>query len=1183
MRFFFTIFALTLSVSLTAQTATKPAFVAKHDFAVEEESTLERVFTSPPSSAKPQTWWHWMNGNVRREGITADLEAMQNAGISAFQLFNIGLELPFGGVPYLSEKWLELVHFSALEAERLGLKMGIHNSAGWSSSGGPWIRPEQAMQEVVYSQLALKGGQVFADTLPAPHVRLGYYEDIAILAFPTPSEAKYIDGLAYKSLSGKIRNHLSPEGREVTPGAIIRPEDIVDLTGKVSQDGLLEWNVPAGQWTVLRLGYTPIGVKNRPAMQGGLGLECDKMSASAIKYHWKYGLQPILEKLDTLVGNSLTNVLIDSYEVETTNWTAGFEHSFRSLRGYDCLRFLPTLAGFYVESGEVSERFLWDFRRTIGDLIAEHYYGTFRELCHQHGLTFSVEPYWGPFDNMQAGAKGDVVLCEFWSGGHPFFDSPKFVSSIAHLNGHQVAGAESFTGIGGWGDHPARLKVVGDKVWAQGINQFVFHSYVHQPWDVGPGLALSYHGLEFNRLNTWWKPAKAYLDYITRSQALLQAGRSVNDVLVFVGSASPNSTFLLPEIQEAGYDYDLAGVNDLGQLSVADGIICTPSGGRYQVLVLPPNSWMQPETLSKLAKLAEKGASIIGPKPLKSPSLRNYPQCDTAVSELAEHLWGRQLIKDISLVNYLAQCALAPAVDFSAADRADLSFACRRTDEADVFFLANARSEFRQEALRFRSSRGRPEFWDAQSGTIRPATVWQTHEDGTTSLPVTLEAEASVFVVFRSLPEGDHLTEVQFEATGSSAEAVASLSPLPGLEIVKAEYGTFLQAGLVDITQKVRKAVRGNQLSFRVSRRFCDCDPAMGYKKNLRLEYQIGGEVHQIVARELEQINIVAPPGKGPLVIRKAVFGKFLPETKGIPDYFAPLDFTDKIRKLIAGGTYRIPVDEALLGGQKVVGNQPALNVLYTSEGEEYQVTIPHGRVLNLAQVGPRPSLVTDEQTDYLITPVPLRYTYVRKSDLIAHREVREIPAAVSITGPWTVTQQKNSGDTLRQYVVHQTPDLWNESSDDRIRHFSGTAHYRTVVEIPDSLLKPDYEFELDLGSVWVIAEVLVNGKSAGTAWKSPFRLPVTDLLQSGSNDLTVRITNLWPNQLIGDEQIAPDYAVGPKGLLEWPEWLANPAGRAGRRTTFATWKHWGKADSLLPSGLSGPVKINVYRKVKLE
>ncbi len=272
--------------------------------------------------------------------------------------------------------------------------------------------------------------------------------------------------------------------------------------------------------------------------------------------------------------------------------------------------------------------------------MAENYYAHFGDLCHKNNLKFSVEPYWGPFDNMQVGATGDIVMCEFWSGGYPFFDSPKFVSSIAHLNGSAIVGAESFTGIGGWDEHPAVLKSIGDRAWAEGINRFIFHTYVHQPWDVAPGLALSYHGTDFNRLNTWWTQSKAYMDYIARSQFLLQQGKNVADVLVFTGESSPNNAFLLPEIKALGYDYDLIGANKLTELYVKNGKLYTKHSGPYEVLVLTESDWMKPETLHKIDELTKAGAKVIGKQPKKSPSLQNYPECDEAIKEFSTKIMG---------------------------------------------------------------------------------------------------------------------------------------------------------------------------------------------------------------------------------------------------------------------------------------------------------------------------------------------------------------------------------------------------------------------------------------------------------------------------------------------------------------------------------------------------------------
>ena len=235
----------------------------------------------------------------------------------------------------------------------------------------------------------------------------------------------------------------SHESDDVTAGAVQRG-DVVDLTSKLTSDGHLNWRVPAGKWIVLRLGYTPTGVKNHPAPAEGEGLECDKFSKAALDAHWAGFMQKILDDLGPLAGKTLDSSLIDSYEVGGQNWTGNFREEFQKRRGYDLLEFLPAFTGRVVDNPAVSERFLWDVRRTIADLFAENYFGHFAELCRQHGLMNAVEPYTGPFESLQCGAPADVVMGEFWSGsqGHP---SVKMAASIAHIYGKTIVGAESFT------------------------------------------------------------------------------------------------------------------------------------------------------------------------------------------------------------------------------------------------------------------------------------------------------------------------------------------------------------------------------------------------------------------------------------------------------------------------------------------------------------------------------------------------------------------------------------------------------------------------------------------------------------------------------------------------------------------------------------------------------------------
>ena len=1165
------IYFCVISVSLTKVLAQLE--VQSDTNTIIQNSPLETEFKNPPNQAKARTWWHWISGNVSKSGITKDLEAMKEVGIQEAQLFNVHLGFPEGPVEYLSEEWLDLFHFSAQEAKRLGLELAFHNSAGWSSSGGPWMTPEYAMQTTVFSEVSIQGGKIFKDQLPQPETKLNYYRDIAVLAFPKSESDIKIDGLDYKNLTGRIRNHLLPDTKDIPASALINKNEIVDLTSKLSKDGFLEWNVPQGEWIILRIGHTAKGKTNHPAPESGRGLEVDKMSKKAVEVYWKGGIQPILNKLGDLVGTTVNNCLIDSYEVGTTNWTASFDAEFEKLRGYNLTTYLPTLAGYYVESGEFTERFLWDFRRTIGDLIAENYYGHFRDLCHRNGLKFSVEPYWGPFDNMQVGATGDIVMCEFWSGGYPFFDSPKFVSSIAHLNGSSIVGAESFTGIGGWDEHPAQLKSIGDKAWAEGITRFIFHTYVHQPWDVAPGLALSYHGTDFNRLNTWWSQGKAYMDYIARSQFLLQQGKNVADVLVFTGESSPNTTFLLPEIKSLGYDYDLIGSNKLSDLFMKDGKICTPVGGQYEVLVLPKSDWIKPETLTKIQELVTNGGKVIGPKPKKSPSLEGFPSCDEKVKKLTDALWNKSLVKDVSIVDFLKKTQLSADFKIEGDDTSDISFIHRKTDEADIYFIANARKESQEINVSFRVSGKQPEIWQAETGAIIKPAVWQNNVDGTTSLPLQLGIEEAVFVVFKNASKGkNNLVSAQITVEKPEQE------PLSNLKIIKAEYGTFLQEGLVDITDRVAAEVQDNQLHIQATRHFCDCDPAMGYVKEFRMHYQIGNDIMTKYVREKEFVDIDG--GDKELKVLKAVFGKFKPETKGVPKYYPVYDVTNKIKEKIASREYSISINNQLIDGKTPEGDNTAVKIIFLTDGEEQTLIIPEGKHLNLSKDISKPELVLNKGKAQWMTPYPGNLTYTNASGKTKTVKAKSVPEPMVLSGAWDVSFPSSSDSESR--VKFDELMSWSESSNEDIQHFSGTARYQKTFKLSKKHLKSDNKLELNLGSVAVVAEVIINGKTLGTLWKAPFRIDITDVVKAGENKLEIKVTNLWPNRLIGDEKLALDFELKGAKIKRLPDWLVNNAQRQSERTTFPSWKHWSKDDELKTSGLLGPVKIQFYKNIKL-
>jgi len=344
--------------------------------------SLEAGFANPPAAARPYIWWHWMNGNITREGITADLEAMAKSGIAGASIFNVSCDIPEGPVRYMSPEWLDLFHHAASEAKRLGIELGFQNCAGWATTGGPWVKPEDSMQQLVSTATAVKGGGRIRQPLPRPESRLNYYHDIAVLAFPTPKDTeKRMYKWETKTLQSTRGAGLQPDlDRPVPAETVIDPEAVVDVTRHLAADGTLTWDAPPGDWTLLRLGNTPSGKLNEPSPKSGQGLEVNKLNRRGVDVHWKHGIQPVLDRLGPLAGTTLTTVVVDSYEAGNHMWSEDLPAEFKKRRGYDITPYLPALMGRCVGSGPVTERFYWDYRRTVSEMVVENYYGYIAEL-----------------------------------------------------------------------------------------------------------------------------------------------------------------------------------------------------------------------------------------------------------------------------------------------------------------------------------------------------------------------------------------------------------------------------------------------------------------------------------------------------------------------------------------------------------------------------------------------------------------------------------------------------------------------------------------------------------------------------------------------------------------------------------------------------------------------------------
>lgn len=570
---------------------------------------------------------------------------------------------------------------------------------------------------------------------------------------------------------GHLFEYDTVVGPNVPAAAAIARKSVIDLTSQLSSDGTLAWNVPEGRWTVMRLGYSLTGAKNRPAPPSGSGLEVDKLSRRHTEAYYDGYAKPIAQALGKLYGSSLRYFLMDSWEAGQQNWTDDMIAEFTRRRGYDPTLYLPVLAGRVVDSTQASDRFLWDYRRTLADMFAENHYAVMSEKLHADGLGLYSEAAGVsleiPEDTLLNKSKVDIPMGEFWVRDlHPrlmYLQDVRGAASAAHAYGKPIVAAESFTG-GGY-ESPFTLKKVSDYWLAQGINRLVFHTSAHQPLDTKPGNTMV--GTHLHRNITWAEQAEPLNTYFARICYLLQQGKPVVDIAYLLNEGAPSTMPIWGAGTEPappqGYDHDFINADVLlHRLSVADdGRLVLPDGMSYRVLVLPDSTKMRPELLEKLHELVAGGATIIGRKPVESPSLSGQPAADRRVAELAEELWGdlngtSRTIRDVGrgtlvwgrpLEEVLTRQNIPKDFEWAGPLDADVAWKHRRTDDADIYYVSNLTDRPTTLQARFRVSNRQPELWRPDSGDVSPA-AYSSDGDRTT-VPLDLERNETLFVVFR--------------------------------------------------------------------------------------------------------------------------------------------------------------------------------------------------------------------------------------------------------------------------------------------------------------------------------------------------------------------------------------------------------------------------------------------------
>ncbi|WP_343518582.1 glycosyl hydrolase [Sphingomonas sp.] len=1312
-------------------------------------------FRNPPAEARPHTLYFWMNGNVTKEGIDADLQAMRDIGIGGVLMFDGSSDVPKGPVDYLSPQWLDLMTHMMGKADELGLKVGLHNAPGWSSSGGPWIKPDQAMQQIVWTETRVTGDGTAPVSLqlPQPYTKEGYYRDAAVIAFPASpgDESQYraavvamdagaavqpatltdrdlhtavevspttplvvtmnkpfaaqaitlyavkeapgfsatveasVDGVTWSSV-GKVS--VGPERGIESPGTLnfpnveaiyfritpsarvklaealiyatpridnwdlkaehdfvmagpaekppadlkpqyaIDPAQVIDITANLDAAGTLNWTPPAGEWTVMRFGHTPTGKLNVAASDSGRGLEVDKLSKAAVDHQFDSTLAKVVKAAGPLAGKAFDMIEIDSFEAGMQNWTPALPADFQKRNGYAVTPFLPALTGRIVGDLDVSNRFLFDFRRTLADLMADNYYGRMQDRVNHAGLKFHIEGYGpGPFDALQVSGHAQVPMTEFWSRT-PWTDNRtvKMVASAGHVYGKNVIAAEAFTGeaeTSRWQDYPYSMKTLGDQMFAQGFNQIFFHRWAHQPNPKAlPGMAMGPWGINLEPSNTWVRQARPWMEYLARSQYMLRQGTYVADVLYFVGEDSPNQAeYVRPQVSPdtnpkigvhfdpqvpAGHQYDLVNAEVLlTRAKVKDGQVVLANGAAYRLLVIPQDiTTMTPQLAAKIRELVEAGMAVLGPKPVHPMTMAGKAEGDAAFRSAVDAVWGDggaarkvgkgRVFPGGSVDDALAALKVAPDADCrTATPDGQVVWLHRKTDANDIYFVANRQRRAERVTCTFRVGSAAPSLWDAETGGITRPALFRTERDFTE-------------VTFDLSPAGSTFVTLDFAAGAKRIDWAAKDG-----------------RRFVDATAKpVVPPTPSNSFTISLWAK-PDIDQRLMPEESAEGRINETGKQYLIPARSGRDIHGPKTAIAGLALGRNGAFVIERVSPDSVPAVLVshtPVAGWTHVALVYDKGTPRLYLNGKLVRTGKKSGRTvyaggnaaPApVGVTYGFEGN-FTPARTEARVRSAEEIAAEAAAGPPAP---VLTTAPAEISRDRYGDLQAlawesgsytlsdgGKFEAELPAPIAVHGPWEVALQPGRGAPARITL----PSLYSLSrhEDAGVRHFSGTATYTRTIDVPAHALKKGRRVFLDLGRVEVLAGVTVNGKDLGVTWKEPYRVDITDAVRPGANQVSLAVTNLWANRMIADaalpeegEFVDGDWAIGQRILANGkkqdvmarkitalPDWYrAGQAKPAGGRVTFTPWTFYQAHEPLLDSGLLGPVRVVFADQIKVE
>lgn len=770
---FKTIMLVFATVLLVTQCATE-----KH-----ENVKLEDGFVHPSIENRPMAFWPWLNGFVDTTRMVYELQEMKNKGMQGAFIWDVGALIDPGktipvGPPFLEKQSLGYISLALKTADQLGLNLGMFTQSSWNV-GGPWIGEADAIKQMLSVNKVIEGPSKEIIEISAPKDRKGevkVYSLISSVAIPF-SGSKEID---------------------------YRHDKVIYLDEFTSEGKYIKWPVPAGKWEIISFFMCNTGEQLVCPSPNSSGLMIDHLSRRATKSHF-----------DTLFSRvakagpkqkSFKYLEVDSYEVRPSkDWTPDFLKEFKSRFGYDAKPYLPLLMGYKSKDSIVGKRFTGDYKRLVSDMMIENHYAQATEITNKHGMTLFAEAGHGGFprvDPLKALGNTDVPMGEFWNRQRHWIT--KEAASAAHIYGRNRVASESLTSWQNWQHGPTDYKQLCDIAFCEGLNQVVFHTFTHNPEIAGkPGFV--YHAGEHLNVNTtWWGMARPFMDYLSRCSYMLRQGNFVGDVLLYYGDDAPNLvppkrldpnyTPNMPGIfphwfydqtkcphcglpkpinpgNLDGYDYDYINADIISNaLKTENGKLTLSNGQSYRVMMIPERKDISFDVLKKLEKLVREGAIIIGPKPERTTSLKNYHECDTQVKELADKIWGKCDGQTVlsnkygkgtvywgkSLKQVLDECNIPPDLEVKGIDNCDrhIDYLHRRTEKEEIYFVSNSKPVEEKINCVFRVDKEWiPELWDAETGLIQRKVQYSKVENGI-SIDLIMDPIASRFVVFRKVSTG---------------------------------------------------------------------------------------------------------------------------------------------------------------------------------------------------------------------------------------------------------------------------------------------------------------------------------------------------------------------------------------------------------------------------------------------